>query len=171
MTLISGVGRNWPDETASQNLPEFQEGREEVSDKRVQAVLTYAELTQLIGATERGRIEAVVADPVKRLVQIIFSASGSADGIEPWVIPFYALQPSPPSTHTSEELHEVRVAIENQIIELRRNYDDDGELWGIADSEIYEALGSILDAIRSSPPSTHTSDGSPESTESTAGES
>ncbi len=73
-----------------------------MSDKRLQAVLTYAELNQLIGQTEHGPIEAVVADPVKRLVQIIFSAPGAPDGVEPWVVPFYALQSSSPSTPTSE---------------------------------------------------------------------
>jgi hypothetical protein len=56
-----------------------------VSDKRLQAVLTYAELNQLIGQTERGPIEAIAADPVQRRVKIIFGASGCPDGIEPWV--------------------------------------------------------------------------------------
>jgi len=53
-----------------------------VSDKRVQAVLTYAELNELLGQTERGPIEAIAADPVQRRVRIIFGAPGCPDGIE-----------------------------------------------------------------------------------------
>jgi hypothetical protein len=73
-----------------------------VSEKRVQAVLTYAQLNEVIGQTEHGPIEAVVADPIRRVVHITFFAPEVADGIEPWVVPFYALKASPPSTHTSE---------------------------------------------------------------------
>jgi hypothetical protein len=36
---------------------------------------------------------------------------------------------------------DIRAAVEDQMIELRRNYDDEEELWGIADSEIYTSLG------------------------------
>jgi hypothetical protein len=72
-----------------------------VSDKRVQAVLTYAELNELLGQTERGPIEAIAADPVQRRVKIIFGASGCPDGIEPWVFKIERSQ-SPPSTHTSD---------------------------------------------------------------------
>jgi hypothetical protein len=72
-----------------------------VSDKRVQAVLTYAELNELLGQTERGRIEAIAADPVQRRVKIIFGASGCPDGIEPWVFKIDRT-PSPPSAYTSE---------------------------------------------------------------------
>jgi hypothetical protein len=69
-----------------------------VSDKRVQAVLTYAELNELFGQTERGPIEAVATDPLKPQVHIILAGGDSPDGIEPWVVPFYALKSSPPST-------------------------------------------------------------------------
>jgi hypothetical protein len=95
-------------------MSELQEGREEVSEKRVQAVLTYAQLNELIGQIERGPIEAVVADPIKRRVQIIFSAPGAADGIEPWVVPFYALKSSPPWINTSDSSPESTSAAENQ---------------------------------------------------------
>lgn len=72
-----------------------------MSNKRVQAVLTYAELNELLGQTERGPIEAIAADPVQRRVKIIFGASGCPDGIEPWV--FKIDRPiSPQSTYRSE---------------------------------------------------------------------
>jgi hypothetical protein len=83
-----------------------------VSDKRVQAVLTYAELNELLGQTGRGRIEAIAADPVQRRVKIIFGASGCPDGIEPWV--FKIDRPlSPPSAYTSEGSPESTLAAEN----------------------------------------------------------
>jgi hypothetical protein len=62
----------------------------------------------------------------------------------------------------AQELEGVRADLEDQIIELRRNYDDEEEIWGIADSEIYAALGAILDRLRgSSPSSANQQDGSP----------
>jgi hypothetical protein len=73
-----------------------------VSDKRVQTFLTFAQLNELIGQTEYGAIEAVVVDPVRRQVRIIFAGTDSPDGVEPWAIPFYAVKPSRPSTHTSD---------------------------------------------------------------------
>ena len=80
---------------------------------RVQTVLTYAELSELLGQTERGPIEAVVADPVRRQVQTIFAGPGP-DGIEPWAaVPFYAIQSSPPSSHTSDGSPESTSAAEN----------------------------------------------------------
>jgi hypothetical protein len=42
---------------------ELQAEREEVSNKRLQAVLPYAKLNELLGQTERGPIEALAADP------------------------------------------------------------------------------------------------------------
>jgi hypothetical protein len=68
-----------------------------VSDKRVQTLLTYAELNELLGQTEYGAIEAVVADPVRRVVRVIFGGA-TPDGVEPWAVPSYALKSSPPST-------------------------------------------------------------------------
>jgi hypothetical protein len=85
----------------------------EVSNKRVQAVLTYAELNELLGQTERGPIEAIAADPVQRRVKIIFGASGCPDGIEPWTFKIERT-PSPPSTHTSDGSPESTLATENE---------------------------------------------------------
>jgi hypothetical protein len=141
-----------------------------VSEKRVQAVLTYAELNELIGGTERGRIEAVVADPIKRRVQIIFSAPGSTDGIEPWVVPFYALRSSSPPTNASAEVDKLKRRLQ-EVDYIVGNEDS-------LDSEACAALRAVIfdipdprrpgipDAVETdpadyaSPPSTHTSEGS-----------
>lgn len=70
-------------------------------DKRVQTSLTYAQLNELIGGSELGPIEAVVADPVRREIRVIFAGIGP-DGIEPWTVPSYAVKASPSSTSTSD---------------------------------------------------------------------
>ena len=83
-----------------------------MSNKRLQAVLTYAELNELLGQTERGPIEAIAADPVQWRVKIIFGAPGCPDGIEPWT--FKIDRPlSPPSTHTSDGSPESALAAES----------------------------------------------------------
>jgi hypothetical protein len=74
-----------------------------VSNKRVQGVLTYAELNDLLGLSFKP-IETVVSDPVHRQVRIIFAGT-SNDGFEPWTVslPVRAVTSnSPPSTHTSD---------------------------------------------------------------------
>jgi hypothetical protein len=95
-----------------------------VSDKRVQAVLTYAELNEVIRQTERGPIEAIVADPVQRRVKIIFGAPGCPDGIEPWVFKIERTQ-SPPLTHRSHGSPESTAGGETTPV----TYDEALEIW------------------------------------------
>jgi hypothetical protein len=143
-----------------------------VSEKRVQAVLTYAELNKLIGATERGRIEAVVADPIKRQVQIIFSVPGSVDGIEPWVLPSYALRSSPPPTNASAEVDKLKRRLQEVDYIVGNEHSLDSEACAALRAVIFDIPDprrpEIPDAVEIdpadyvSPLSTHTSDGSPE---------